>query len=217
MEVESDERTFVYFSRITSMALPPKGERTRQLIEDAAYALFLEKGFHGTSMRQIARRSGVAVGGLYNHFSSKEAIFKTILIERHPFRQIVPILLAAPGDTPEAFVRSAGAALVDELERRPDVLKLMFVEIVEFDGQNMPALFETILPQLEPLPKRFQFSSETLRDVPSLVLLRSFIGLFFSYFITQYLLGPIMPAEMKQNAFDHFVDIYLHGILAPVS
>lgn len=192
----------------------PKGERSRQQIEDAAYALFLEQGFHATSMRQIAQKSGLALGGIYHHFASKGDIFKAILMDRHPFRQIVPILLAAPGDTPEVFVRSVGRTLVSELKNRPDVLKLMFIEIVEFNGQNMPYLFEQIFPQLQPLVQRFQFSSGSLRDVPTLVMVRAFIGLFFSYFVTEYLIGPMMPPQMQENAFDYFVDIYLHGILA---
>jgi AcrR family transcriptional regulator len=194
-----------------------KGERSRQQIEDAAYALFLEQGFHATSMRQIAQKSGLAVGGIYNHFASKEEIFKAILLERHPFRQIVPILLAARGETTGAFVRAAGETLVEELERRPDLLKLMFIEIVEFNGQNMPSLFETMFPQIQQLVQRFQLSSESLRDIPPLVMVRAFIGLFFSYFITEYLLGPNMPDQMQKGAFDYFVDIYLHGILAPAS
>ena len=193
----------------------PKGERSRQQIEDAAYQLFLQQGFHATSMRQIAQKSGLAVGGIYNHFSSKEDIFKSILLSRHPFRQIVPMLLDAPGETPELFFRSVGRTLVSELEKRPDVLKIMFIEIVEFNGQNMPYLFETVLPQLQPLAGRFQFPSGGLRDIPTLVMLRAFIGLFFSFFITEYLVGPMMPPQMQENAFDYFVDIYLHGILAP--
>ena len=192
----------------------PKGERSRKLIEDAAYGLFLEQGFHATSMRQVARKSGLAVSGIYNHFSSKEDIFRSILLSRHPFRQVVPMLLAAPGETPEALVRSVGQTLVGELEHRPDVLKLMFIEIVEFNAQNMPYLFEAMLPQLQPLVERFRFSSGSLREIPSLVMVRAFIGLFFSYFITEYLLGPMMPPQMHENAFEYFVDIYLHGILA---
>jgi len=191
-----------------------KGERSRDMIEDAAYELFLEQGFHATSMRQIAQRSGLAVGGIYNHFSSKDEIFRFVLLRRHPFRQVVPMLLAAPGDTPEVLFRSLAQTLVRELEQRPDVLKLMFIEIVEFNGQNIPYLFKAFLPQIQPLVERFQFSSNSLRNIPSLVMVRAFIGLFFSFFITKYLIGPMMPPQMQENAFDHFVEIYLHGILA---
>ncbi|MBI3241616.1 MAG: TetR family transcriptional regulator, partial [Chloroflexi bacterium] len=37
-----------------------KGEQTYAAIIEAAYALFLKKGYHGTSMRQIAERADLA-------------------------------------------------------------------------------------------------------------------------------------------------------------
>ena len=40
-----------------------KGEITRQTIEDAAIELFMEQGYHATSMRQIAKRAGISLGG----------------------------------------------------------------------------------------------------------------------------------------------------------
>ena len=46
-----------------------KGERTRTAIIDAAFDLFVRKGYHATSMRQIADEAGLAPGGLYNHFA----------------------------------------------------------------------------------------------------------------------------------------------------
>lgn len=42
---------------------PTKGERTRIQIEDAAIELFMEHGYHATSMRQIAERANLALGG----------------------------------------------------------------------------------------------------------------------------------------------------------
>jgi TetR/AcrR family transcriptional repressor of nem operon len=56
-----------------------KGEVTRLAIEDAAISLFLEHGYHATSMRQIADQAGLALGGIYNHFKSKEALAAEIL------------------------------------------------------------------------------------------------------------------------------------------
>jgi AcrR family transcriptional regulator len=72
-----------------------KGETTRMAIQDAALDLFLQQGFHATSMRQIADKAGLALGGIYNHFSSKDEIFAAIVMDKHPYKQIVPIILAA--------------------------------------------------------------------------------------------------------------------------
>ena len=84
-----------------------KGESTRLAIEDAALALFMEQGYHATSMRQIAERADLALGGIYNHFASKEDIFAAIIVDKHPYRKVLPIVLAAQGETVEEFFRNA--------------------------------------------------------------------------------------------------------------
>jgi AcrR family transcriptional regulator len=52
----------------------PRAEDTRRRIYEAAMAMFREKGFEQTTMRDIAAKAGVALGGAYYYFSSKEAI-----------------------------------------------------------------------------------------------------------------------------------------------
>ena len=52
----------------------PRAEDTRRRIYEAALELFREKGFEQTTMRDIAAKAGVALGGAYYYFSSKEAI-----------------------------------------------------------------------------------------------------------------------------------------------
>ncbi len=54
---------------------------TRQAILDAALECFAERGFHGVSVREIARAVGVRESGLYHHFGSKEALFDAVLFE----------------------------------------------------------------------------------------------------------------------------------------
>jgi AcrR family transcriptional regulator len=51
-----------------------KSDETRTRILEAALDLFRERGFDATTMRDIARESGVALGATYYHFESKEAI-----------------------------------------------------------------------------------------------------------------------------------------------
>jgi AcrR family transcriptional regulator len=55
--------------RVTSRA-----EDTRRKIYEAAMEMFREKGFEETTMRDIAAKAGVALGGAYYYFSSKDAI-----------------------------------------------------------------------------------------------------------------------------------------------
>lgn len=190
-----------------------KGERTRQVVEESAYELFLEQGFSATSMRRIAERSGLALGGIYNHFGSKEEIFEAVIVDRHPYKQILPVILSAPGNTLPEFVRNAAHALVDELGRRPDFIRLMFIEIVEFDSKHMPAFFEEIYPEFLPLMQRFQFPEGELRQVPLPLVLRAFLGMFFSFYMTELITEHINVPEIHESALDWFVEIFLHGVM----
>jgi AcrR family transcriptional regulator len=46
----------------------------RARVLDAAVELFAQHGYDGTSVRQVIARAGVAKGGFYHHFASKEAL-----------------------------------------------------------------------------------------------------------------------------------------------
>jgi len=53
----------------------------RARLKDAALQLFGEQGFENTSVDQIARRAGLAVGGFYQHFRSKRQLLVTLMDE----------------------------------------------------------------------------------------------------------------------------------------
>lgn len=55
---------------------------TLNKIQQAAIDEFLEKGFRGASLRQIVKHAGVTTGAFYGYFSSKEALFASI-VEPH--------------------------------------------------------------------------------------------------------------------------------------
>jgi AcrR family transcriptional regulator len=54
------------------------GSATEQRIIDAATELFYERGYHGTTMREIAAGVGIKAGSLYNHFPGKQDILVRI-------------------------------------------------------------------------------------------------------------------------------------------
>ncbi len=56
------------------MNRPAKGEQTRERILTTALALFAEKGFQETTMRDIAGSVGCSLGLAYRYFATKEAM-----------------------------------------------------------------------------------------------------------------------------------------------
>ncbi len=193
---------------------PKKGEVTRQAIEDAALGLFMEQGYHATSMRQIAKRANHPLGGIYNHFANKEEIFEGIIIDKHPYRRILPAILAAQGDTVEEFFKNAFHIIASELEERPEFVKLMFIELVEFRGKHGALLLKEIAPKILPVFEKVVKSRKNLRVTNPALLLRSFIGMEISYLITEMMISNSMISKlMPKNIEEAYVDIYLHGIL----
>jgi len=190
-----------------------KGERARTRVIQAAHSLFIERGYHGTSMRQIAEQAGLALGGIYNHFASKEDILAAVMAEHNPYQDIVPALEAAQGETTETLVRDAAAGMLAALGDHPDDLQLIFIEIVEFKGQHFPKLIEGLVPQMIGFAQRLVQVNGDLRPIPPPTLLRAFVGFFFAYFMTEWLMGDQFSSQSQQGAFEDFVNIYLHGIL----
>jgi AcrR family transcriptional regulator len=54
---------------------------TEHRILDASTTLFYERGYHATTMRDIASAVGIKAGSLYNHYGGKEEILLRICIE----------------------------------------------------------------------------------------------------------------------------------------
>jgi AcrR family transcriptional regulator len=54
---------------------------TEQRILDAAIDLFYERGYHATTMRDIAAAVGIKAGSLYNHYAGKQEILLRICLE----------------------------------------------------------------------------------------------------------------------------------------
>ena len=191
-----------------------KGEATRLTIEDAAVELFMENGYHATSMRQIADHAGLALGGIYNHFSSKEEIFEAIIIDKHPYKRILPVVLEVEGDTAEDFLRNAARITVQELGAEPLFLKLMFIEIVEFNGKHGAKVLNEIAPKVLPVIERLLKVRKDLRITNPALFIRSFFGMIISYYITEMVTANSMIGKlMPKNAMDAYLDVYLHGIL----
>ena len=67
----------------TQVKDPDLVKRRRRQIADAAVQLFIEKGFHKTTTRQIARASGFSIGSLYEYFASKEDILYLVCESIH--------------------------------------------------------------------------------------------------------------------------------------
>ena len=72
-------------------------EQTRQELLTAAEACFVSRGFHATSVDQVAERAGYTKGAVYSNFASKEDLFFAVYQQRveHALTEVAPGLRQA--------------------------------------------------------------------------------------------------------------------------
>lgn len=56
------------------MGMIGKGERTRQRVIERAAPVFNQRGYWGSSLRDLMEATGLEKGGIYNHFGSKQEL-----------------------------------------------------------------------------------------------------------------------------------------------
>lgn len=197
-----------------------KGDQSRQKVLEAAHKLFLRQGFHGTSMRQIATESGLALAGIYNHFADKDALFTAVLDAYHPYRELLVALETDTGATKTEYLRSLLNSVRGILKKtRADLLPLAFTDLIEFQGKHLQALAAEIAPKLlKSLPT---LTSKTGRlNVPDnrqvyLILFANIIG----FMMVRLILGNRMDmffGDINEDAwFDTQMEVCLRGLTAP--
>ena len=111
------------------------GQRTRQAILDAALDLFAEKGFFGTSLRDVAAAVGVRESALYNYFAGKDALFDALLSDHEHSRaeRLSPIAEGRITDGRAVLVQVATAMLEGFTEPREEKM----FRILMSDGMRL--------------------------------------------------------------------------------
>jgi AcrR family transcriptional regulator len=137
-----------------------KGEQTAERILDAAEALFAERGYAGTTLRDVAAAVGLRNPSLYNHFPSKESLYAAVLE-----RGIGPVLaaladFAAHGRDAFRDPTPALERMTELLAQRPNLPRLIQHETLSGGERRSTTLPEWILPV-------FAHAEEVIRNSPA--------------------------------------------------
>jgi AcrR family transcriptional regulator len=84
-----------------------KSQRREEIMR-AAKKVFARKGFHETTIADIAKEAGLAYGSVYWYFDSKDELFHALMaVEESALRSHVAVALAALGVPPNNFGQEA--------------------------------------------------------------------------------------------------------------
>jgi AcrR family transcriptional regulator len=119
-------------SKTRTSEAPPRtrlsADERREVIERAALEVFGERGYHGASIDEICRRSGVTAPVLYDHFASKLELHKRLLERtRDELLQMWRENLAG-GDPAEQRIPRAFDAWARYVQEHPYAPRMFFTE-----------------------------------------------------------------------------------------
>ena len=133
-------------------ALPkvPRGG-SRDAIVEAAARLFLERGFGAVSMDELAEAAGVARRTLYNQFTSKEEIFREMLLRvSRDLESAFPPGIETQGDVED--VLRLVARMILELHKNREYIG--FLRMVVADSRKSPWIAGEFATVMDPLNER---------------------------------------------------------------
>lgn len=188
---------------------PETGLRTAIL--QAAEALFIEQGYHGLSMRQIAEGVGVSKAALYYHFEDKQELFLAMLSAYLEAIGAVVDRARGEGGGARAQVRAVVRGILSLPARQRAVIRLANQEMTHLGPQAQAALrelyFARFWGKLQAILEAGMDAGELRRVDPALATW-SLLGLMYPY-----LLPPgLGEAPAVELAIDPLVDIYLDGL-----
>jgi len=200
-------------ARAKAAAAPAETPDRRQAILDAALDAFAERGFHGSSVRDIARSVGVHEATLYHYFPSKAAILDALIDQLLAGRQALYTAADDPTRTLEETLHELIARFmaVMQEERERKFLRLLMIEgprlavmgrypflrVFHEGGQRLTEVFEKLMA-----------TGRMRRTNPRVVALQ-FLAPLMIYGFHQHGLGgrwaePINIAEFARAQVDLF-------------
>jgi AcrR family transcriptional regulator len=105
--------------RIQRLSRAERKEQTRAELVATAREVFLERGFHGASLDEIAEAAGYSKGAVYSNFTSKDELFLAVLDAHFDSRARVLADVLLDEKELEASVRAVARSMLAADEAEP--------------------------------------------------------------------------------------------------
>lgn len=193
----------------------PAETDTRSRILQAAQRLFAQKGYNGTTTRDLAQTAGVAEGTLFRHFANKKAIL--VELATNGWVEILTDLLT------ELSEMGSYKAVAQVMRRRmlnihknADMMRVCFLE-AQFHPELRDRIQEEVIGKMTDVAEAFfetAMEKGIYRPMNPRLVAHVFLGMFAVAGFTQntMLEKDASPKEMQEMA-EGLADIFLNGVL----
>jgi TetR/AcrR family transcriptional regulator len=187
---------------------------TRDRVLQVAQVLFAERGYRGTSLRDIAKRIGIKAPSLLHHFPSKQQLYLAVLDKMFESLEDAANAVAWGRESRQERMRQAVGDTIDFIASHPDFVRIMWKEMADESGvgrqvlkRRLPPLFSTAVNFIF----RGQRDGEFRTEIDPLHFMWSLNSITIGYFTTaamirrlwnMNLLEPSMIDRRKREVID---------------
>lgn len=192
-------------------------EERERLILSAAEALLVEKGYHETSIDEIALRVGISKGTVYLHFPSKEElVFALLGRDSRAFQEKVQEVYSSAGSSRSKLTAILHAAYGGLLGKNFPYLAAIFqsteirnrlVEKKQALQSNMEKMLQLITAIVDDGKQNGEFDP----SIPSVVMVSAFTNMFSPHNFERLIIKEGLPTD---EVVGHLSQIYFCGIVA---
>jgi AcrR family transcriptional regulator len=201
------------------------GEERRLQILAVAVSLFSNRGFRGTTTKEIAQAAGVSEAMVFRHFATKEELYAAILDHKAcSGGKFQPAEMAAHGiacKDDRAVFESLALGALQHHENDPDFQRLLLHSALEKHELAQMFFDEFVRRVYEFLGRyiRERQREGALIEMDPAIVVRAFVGMVMHHSLNNNLWDPKrrLLNISNESAAKFFTDILLNGITTPAA
>lgn len=196
------------------------GEERRSQLLAVAVSLFSNRGFRGTTTKEIAHAAGVSEAMVFRHFATKEELYAAILDykvcsgEKFDPKNLAVDAIKNKDD--RAVFELLALEALNHYEKDPEFQRLLLHSALEKHQLAQIFFNEFVRPVYEYLGSyiRERQREGAFVEIDPTVVVRCFLGMVLHHSLTNNLWDPDRRLlNMSNEAIaKHFTEILLHGI-----
>jgi AcrR family transcriptional regulator len=207
-------------TRMSTKLAQPKhrmsSEERRAAIIHAACRLFAERGFRGTTTRELAAAVGVTEPVLYEHFRTKRDLYSAIIGERA--KDGITALAAlrdrySGTEDDRGFFLALGETIINWYTHDPTFIRLLLFSSLE--GHELKELFHERSQECFDIVASYierRIAAQAMRPVNPRIAARSFFGMVAHYALSGLIFGCAPFKEPPTEIVEAMVDIFMTGM-----
>jgi AcrR family transcriptional regulator len=191
---------------------------TKARILSAAEQVFAERGFDGSSTREIATQAGVNISSLHYHWASKETLYLAVF--RDVFERLVEHLQGAITTLLEhetdrnVVVDKVMSSLIDFFDGHPTVPRLLVRRIVDADAEGTGVEREVLVPAWDVFASWLARLDAGLSDREARLFMLSMFSVLVMYLLDSPVYRSVLGASVHEPAMHEAVRRHVVALVA---